>query len=62
MQMHPKTYTSRELAKDDVVWKCGDRSSLNWKWEWVIYIVLRLPQPLSPRPGHQSPTVSQSAL
>lgn len=30
--------------------------------EWVIYIVLRLPQPLRPRPGHQSPTVSQSVL
>lgn len=51
-----------EEAKDDVVWRCGEKSSLNWKWEWVIYIVLRLPQPLRPRPGHQSPTVSQSAL
>jgi len=57
-----KHHTHRDTAKDDVVRRCRERSSLDWKWEWVIYIVLRLPQPLQPRPGHPSPTVSRSAL
>ena len=52
--------TESAIEEDDVRWRCWERSTLDWKWEWVIYIVLRLPQPLRPGPGHQSPTVSHS--